>query len=67
MDEMKKLSIIIEHWIEHNQSHKGEYQRWSQKAGEMGLQQVKDEIEEAVRMLSQANHHLEKALEALKS
>jgi hypothetical protein len=25
MDEMQTLSIVIEHWIEHNQSHMGEY------------------------------------------
>jgi len=65
MDEMQKLSIVIEHWIEHNQSHMGEYRRWAERAGELGLEQVKAEIEEAIRMLTQSNRHLEKAKQAI--
>ena len=67
MDQKKKLSVVIEHWIEHNESHKGEYQRWAQTAGELGLDSVKAEIEEAVEKLSQSNQHLEKALKAISS
>jgi hypothetical protein len=36
MEERKKLSIVIEHWIEHNRSHTGEYRKWAQRAGELG-------------------------------
>jgi t-SNARE complex subunit (syntaxin) len=67
MDQKKKLSVVIEHWIEHNESHKGEYERWAQTAGELGLDSVKAEIEEAVGNLSQSNQHLEKALKAISS
>jgi hypothetical protein len=67
MDQKKKLSVVIEHWIEHNESHKGEYKRWAQTAGELGLDSVKSEIEEAVGKLSQSNEHLEKALKAISS
>jgi len=65
MDEMQKLSVVIEHWIEHNQSHMGEYQKWAERAGELGLERVKVEIEEAVGMLTQSNRHLEKARKAI--
>jgi len=65
MEERKKLSIIIEHWIEHNESHMGEYQKWAERAGELGLDLVKAEIEEAIGELSQSNRHLAKALKAL--
>ena len=65
MEERKKLSIVIEHWIEHNQSHMGEYRKWAQTAGELGLEMVKAEIEEAIERLSQCNTYLEKALKAL--
>jgi hypothetical protein len=61
MDQKKKLSVVIEHWIEHNESHKGEYKRWAQTAGELGLDSVKAEIEEAIEKISQANQHLAKA------
>ncbi len=65
MEQKKKLSVVIEHWIEHNESHMGEYKKWAQTAGELGLDLVKTEIEEAVGKLSQSNKHLEKALKAV--
>ena len=65
MEDKKKLSIVVEHWIEHNQSHMGEYRKWAQTAGELGFEMVKAEIEEAIEKLSQCNHHLEKALKKL--
>jgi hypothetical protein len=61
MDQKKKLSVVIEHWIEHNESHMGEYKKWAQTAGELGLDSVKAEIEEAMEKVSQSNRHLEKA------
>jgi len=65
MDQKKKLSVVIEHWIEHNESHMGEYKKWAQIAVELGLDLVKAEIEQAVGKLSQSNKHLEKALKAV--
>jgi hypothetical protein len=67
MDEKQKLSIVIEHWIEHNESHLGEYRKWAQRAGEMGLSAVKGEIDEAIEMLSKLNGRLDKALNGLKT
>jgi hypothetical protein len=65
MEQKKKLSVVIEHWIEHNESHKGEYKKWAQTAGELGLDSVKAEIEEAMGKISQSNQHLAKALNTL--
>jgi t-SNARE complex subunit (syntaxin) len=67
MDQKKKLLVVIEHWIEHNESHKGEYKRWAQTAGELGLDSIKTEIEEAAEKISQSNQHLERALKAISS
>lgn len=61
MEQKKKLSVVIEHWIEHNESHQGEYRKWAQTAGELGLDSVKANIEEAIEKISQANQHLVKA------
>lgn len=66
MDEKKKLSVVIEHWIEHNESHMEEYRRWAQRAEGLGLKSVKEEIEEAVGSLSKSNIHLKKALDGVK-
>jgi hypothetical protein len=65
MEQKKKLSVVIEHWIEHNESHKGEYKKWAQTAGDLGLDSVKAEIEEAMGKISQSNQHLAKALNTL--
>ena len=67
MDEKKKLSVVVEHWIEHNESHQREYRKWAERAGELGLDLVKAEIENATEKLSQSNHHLDKALKELSS
>ena len=65
MDQKKKLTVVIEHWIEHNESHGGEYKKWAHAAGELGLDSVKAEIEEAMGKISQVNQHLAKALKTL--
>ena len=65
MDQKKKLSVVIEHWIEHNESHRGEYKKWAQTAGELGLDSVEADIEEAMEKISQSNQHLMKALKTL--
>ncbi|MDI6761517.1 MAG: hypothetical protein QME83_00665 [Thermodesulfobacteriota bacterium] len=65
MEEKKRLSVVIDHWIEHNESHMAEYRKWAQKAEELGLDVVKAEIEGAVEKLDQCNHSLQKALKGL--
>ena len=65
MEEKKRLSVVIDHWIEHNESHMAEYRKWAQKAEELGLDVVKAEIEDAVKKLDQCNHSLQKALKRL--
>jgi hypothetical protein len=67
MDQKKKLSVVIEHWIEHNEAHMGEYKKWAQTAGELRLDSVKVEIEEAMEKISQCNRHLNIALKATSS
>jgi hypothetical protein len=65
MDDVQKLSVMIEHWLEHNKTHLGEYRKWSQRAAELGLEQVKTEIENAIEMISRSDSYLEKALTAV--
>ena len=67
MEEKKRLTVFIDHWIEHNQSHISEYKKWAQKASSLSLGGVQSEIEEAIGKLSLVNHHLEKAMKALTS
>jgi hypothetical protein len=67
MEEKEKLSIMLEHWIEHNQSHIGEYQKWVERAAVLGLDLVKAEIEGAIKKLLLVNQHLETARSRLAS
>jgi len=65
MDQRRKLSVVIEHWIEHNESHMAEYKKWAQTAGELGLDSVRAEIEKAMENISQSNEHLRRALKSV--
>ncbi|OGP67183.1 MAG: hypothetical protein A2170_14945 [Deltaproteobacteria bacterium RBG_13_53_10] len=67
MDESKKLLTVIEHWVEHNESHLNDYRKWGQTAASLGLESVESEIEAAVEKLSQSNQHLRKALKTMES
>ena len=67
MEEKKRLTVVIDHWIEHNQSHMSEYKKWAEKASTLNLGGVKAEIEEAIGKLSLVNHHLENAKKVLTS
>lgn len=65
MDQKKKLSVVIEHWIEHNEAHMNEYKKWADTAGELELDAVKAEIEGAMQKISQSNQHLHRALKTI--
>ena len=65
MEEKERLTVVIDHWIEHNQSHMSEYKKWAEKASTLNLGGVQAEIDEAIGKLSLVNHHLENAKKAL--
>jgi hypothetical protein len=44
-----------------------EYKKWAQTAGELGLDKVRAEIEEAMGKLSLSNQHLKKAFDFISS
>ena len=63
--DMEKLQILIDHWIEHNEEHAGEFRKWADRAKSSGNVAVHDDILSAVEKLRDANEHLRKALEKL--
>jgi len=65
MEDKKKLSVVIDHWIEHNESHMAEYQKWAEKAGQLGLESAKTNIQKAIEDLNQCNLDLKKTLKEL--
>ena len=61
--EVEKLRILLPHWIEHNDSHKAEFNKWAAVAHHEGKSEVAALIEQAVASLEQANHALSAALD----
>ncbi len=60
MNEIEKLRMLIPHWIEHNEEHADEYQRWAEKAAEASA-----DLLAAVEALKKVNQTLGAALEKL--
>jgi len=63
MDEMEKLKILLNHWIEHNREHAQEFREWAEKAKSFGQSTVHDDIMQASQQMNKANEFLLKALE----
>jgi len=60
-----KLSILLPHWIEHNEEHAASFQGWAGRAREIGLEAVAEQIEVAVKRMASCNQALSAALKAL--
>ena len=60
MEEIDKLRVLIPHWIEHNQEHAQEFERWADTAGE-----ATEDILKAAKTMESVNHALETALKKL--
>ncbi|MFQ6040878.1 MAG: hypothetical protein ACE5PV_08485 [Candidatus Poribacteria bacterium] len=64
--DMKKLEILLKHWVEHNEEHAKEFEEWAEKAKALGNIAVHDDILSAVEKMRKANEYLLKALEKLR-
>jgi len=53
-----KLVKLCEHWANHNESHKENFQKWSEIAKEMGLYSVADNLNKAIEMMDKCNDYL---------
>jgi hypothetical protein len=60
MNDLDKLRVLIPHWIEHNEEHAAEFERWAQ-----AVTPVRPEIRAAAEAVRNANHALSSALERL--
>jgi hypothetical protein len=60
MDDRDKLRVLIPHWIEHNDEHAAEFERWA-----TAVESVSPEIRAAAEAITNANEALTAALEKL--
>ncbi len=56
---------MIEHWIEHNESHIQSFKEWAQKAKKDGFLEAAEDILEAANKVEEANELLNKARKGL--
>ena len=64
-DDLTKLRVLLPHWIEHNEEHAANFQRWAAKARELGQDQAAQRIEEAAGRMVVCNQSLAAAREEM--
>ena len=64
-EDREKLKHLIGHWVEHNRSHEASYSEWAVKAREMGDEPSAGLIDEAVKLMQDADALLLGALDKL--
>ena len=64
MDNVEKLRVMLQHWIEHNKGHVEEFEKWRQTMTEEGKTVLADHIAGAVKTMATVNAQLGKALDA---
>ena len=63
--DIEKLKILMPHWINHNNDHIRDNEKWLKKTIGLGLKDVGHELKEAIEILKKANRHIEVAYKKL--
>ena len=58
---LRKLQAVLEHWIDHSDSHAESYGEWAAKAGEAGEEEIAKEIHLAIGDSESVKNHLKRA------
>jgi cobalt/nickel transport system ATP-binding protein len=58
---LRKLQIMLDHWIEHGDSHVDDYKDWAAKASQAGEEEIAKEIHLAVNDSESVKGHLKRA------
>ena len=59
--DIEKLSILLPHWLNHNNDHIRDQEQWIKKAEAVGLIKVADELRQSLDYSKKANRHMEQA------
>ena len=62
---MQKLLVMLEHWIEHGDSHSENYREWAEKASKAGEEEIAREIHLAVNENESVKQHIKRAKDIL--
>jgi hypothetical protein len=61
----EKLMTLLNHWIDHNDSHQVDYKKWAAQAREEGFDDVVEKILEALQLFQEGNQRLRQAQQIL--
>ncbi|MBC3795747.1 zinc transporter [Acetobacterium tundrae] len=59
--DLEIISILLDHWVSHNQDHAAEYKTWVEKMNKLGKNEVAKALTEAIELMAEADKHLIKA------
>ncbi|MBW1635250.1 MAG: hypothetical protein JRJ68_03140 [Deltaproteobacteria bacterium] len=62
MENVEKLRVLLQHWIEHNKGHGEEFAKWQKRMAEDSNKVIADCIGEAIEQMGKVNDQLAKAL-----
>ena len=57
----EKLTMLLNHWIDHNDSHQTDYKKWAAQAKEEGHEEVVAKILGAMQLFQEGNQRLRQA------
>jgi cobalt/nickel transport system ATP-binding protein len=58
---LRKLLVMLDHWVEHSDSHVENYREWATKASEAGEEEIAKEIHLAIHDSDAVKSHLKRA------
>lgn len=58
---IKKLTKLLAHWAEHNDSHRESFEKWKEVASDEGLDAVAENLSKAIEKIDQSSEYLRKA------
>ncbi len=58
---LRKLQVMLDHWVDHNDSHIESFREWAAKASEAGEEEVAREIHLAIDESASVTGHLKRA------
>lgn len=62
MDNVEKLRVMLQHWIEHNKGHVEEFEKWREVMRQEGQTLLAGQLAGAIATMSSVNELLAKAL-----
>jgi len=65
MEFIEKAKVRLEHWVDHNDHHKEEYEMFADQLEEAGREESARCVREMIEMASKSTECMRKAIEAL--